>query len=288
MSISSEIINMKNIRFLLFLGLALSSVPAQAQFKRSSDSNAYPYTVTLGSDYVFIIGRPGVTNYNYASSNLFTSVTNIAAYQAFLATNNLLGTITNIAAYQAYLATNNFLATVTNISAYQAFLATNNYASTVTNIAAYQAFLATNNYASTVSNIANYYITIATNNLAPTNTGIAGQVLTVSANGGATRWDYVNQTLTNSNPVVPDFNLPVNYWVTNAALLFLAPANVETTGKKLQVTDCIVTNSTAAAVAVTFPGSIHVTGTAFITNLSVFHFRQFAGKWTNCACEPVW
>jgi hypothetical protein len=236
---------------LVTLLLLLTAFGAHAQFRRSSDHKVYAFTNTLRSNDVFVIGRiTPDTNYNYAVSNLWTLVTNTATY---------------------------FSTNAAGISA-----------STATNIAAYQAFLATNNYASTVSNIANYYITIATNNLAPTNTGIAGQVLHVSVTGGATKWDYVNQTLTNSNPVVPDFNLPVNYWVTNAAFLFLAPANVETTGLKLQVTDCIVTNSTAAAVAVTFPGSIHVTGTAFVTNLSVFHFRQFAGKWTNCACEPVW
>lgn len=119
-----------------------------------------------------------------------------------------------------------------------------------------------------------------------TNAG-AGRVLHSDASGNA-KWDLVNQTLTNTNPRVPDFALPVNYWVTNAAFLFLPASGVDTTGKKFQVTDVIVTNSTAAAVAVTFPGTIRVTGTAFLTNVTKFHFSTFAGFWTNCACEPIW
>lgn len=119
----------------LLLGILLAScISAEAQFRRSSDSNAYPYTATLQSNYTFLIARPGVTNYNYAVSNLWATITNISAYQSLIATNGWDTIATNIAAYQALIATNNYNAIATNIAAYQAFLSTNNYASTVSNI----------------------------------------------------------------------------------------------------------------------------------------------------------
>jgi len=230
--------------------LVLASLCAQAQFRRSSDHKVYPYTSTLLDSDVMIVGRISPdTNYNFLIKlNLLSQIGGVNTNSAILISSN-----------QVYLATNNLPVSVST--------------TTVTNIATY---IVTNN------------IYVVTNNFAPTNTGVAGQVLHTTGPASPTRWDYVNQTLTNSNPVVPDFNLPVNAWTTNAAFLFLSCANVDTTGKKLQVTDVIVTNSTAVAIAVTFPATIHVTGTANITNLSVFHFRQFANLWTNCACEPVW
>jgi len=136
---------------------------------------------------------------NLAGNALIQS-TNIAAYQAYLATNNLVLTnlsasttnlsgyaliqSTNIAAYQAYLATNNLLPTITNIAIYQAFLATNglnlsgstgtatNLAGNAliqsTNIAAYQAYLATNglvltNLAASTTNLSGYALVQSTN-----------------------------------------------------------------------------------------------------------------------------
>ncbi len=332
----------------LLAALLSLCISAHAQFRRTSDGAKYPYVTTLEDDDVFIIGRPGVTNFNFAKSNMLSTIggvtTNGAAYQAFLSTNGWTTVATNIAAYQAFIATNNFLATSTNIAAYQAFLATNNFLMTSTNIAnslfvasglktnqfttntigegivgnvifagtsnhvtgdlgvagTFGTFTATANTLDVTTTIhgvqtnavavwdANGFLTAASGLIGPTNTAIVGQVLHATSTGGATKWDYVNQALTNTNPRVPDFTLPVNYWVTNAAFLFLPSAGVDTTGKKLQVTDCIVTNSTTAAVAVTFPATIHVTGTAFLTNVTVFHFRTFAGFWTNCACEPVW
>lgn len=187
------------LKLLLFLAVMCACFTASSQFRRSSDHKVYPYTYTLRSNDVFIIGRiiPD-TNYNVSVSNMWSAIGG------------------------------------------------------------------------------------------PTNTGIAGQALHATGTGLPTKWDYVNQALTNSNPVVPDFSLPVNCWKTNQPFLFLSPANVDPTGKKIQVTDVIVTNSTSSAIAVTFPASIHVTGVAFITNLTVFHFRQYGREWTNCACEPVW
>jgi len=239
---------------LLTILLVLASLCANAQFRRSSDHKIYPYTNSLLPTDVFVVGRiiPD-TNYNYAVSNLLATMTNTAAYQAWLATNSYSPTVTNISIY---------LATNVGISS-----------TVATNIAAYQAFLSTNNYASTVTNIANYLSSLTTNNFAPTNSGIAGQVLHVSVTGGATRWDYVNQAMTNTSSVRADFNMPVNKFTTNAAFLWLSPANVDTTGKKTQVTDVTVTNSTAAAVLATFAASVRVTGTPYITNETDFHWK---------------
>ncbi len=126
---------------LICLLLLLSVGVADAQFRRSSDSNAYPYTATLQGHYLFLISRPGVTNYNYATSNLWTVITNIAAAQAYWATNDFASDATNISAYQAFLATNNFLSTSTNIANYAAsnaaYLATNGYSPTVTQVVQY-------------------------------------------------------------------------------------------------------------------------------------------------------
>lgn len=93
------------------------------------------------------------------------SATNIAAYQAFLATNNYAVTVTNI--IDGYPGSNINATTATNIAAYQALLATNNYAPAATNIAAYQAKIATNGYDLRATNIAAYQTKIATNGLAP-------------------------------------------------------------------------------------------------------------------------
>lgn len=96
--------DMKNIIKLLAVITCVSS--AQAQFKRSSDSNSYPVTASPQGGYFYILSRPGVTNYNYAISNTWITATNIAAYQAYIATNDFAVTATNIAAYQSYVATN--------------------------------------------------------------------------------------------------------------------------------------------------------------------------------------
>lgn len=134
---------------------------------------------------------------------------------------------------------------------------------------------------------------IGTNSLAspnfinPTNPAVVGQVLHATSTAGASKWDYVNQALTNSNPVRPDFNLPVNYFSTNAAFVFLTPANVDTTGKKVQVTDVTVNNSTASAWLVTFPANVHFTGTPYVTNETDFHWKVTPWR-TNVVCEPVY
>lgn len=93
---------------------------------------------------------------------------------------------------------------------------------------------------------------------------------------------------TNSNPVVPDFTLAYQMFQTNAAFAFGAPAGVDATKTLFQSCVVFVTNSTAAAVAVTFPASIYAQGTANVTNLSSFTFSQYGQKWTNVVCFPMY
>lgn len=225
-------------------------------------SNAYITNLT-------VVGLTGLTNNTsragiVVGSGIGTNLTEYALLAA--ATNNFTGD----------MGVNGTLGTTTAT-------ASNLYATTIQG-----SYASMYGYWNSQSNLVGTNVIAVGNLIGPTNTAVVGQVLHATSTAGATKWDYVNQALTNSNPVRPDFSMPVNYFSTNAAFVFLAPAGVETTGKKLQVTDVIVTNSTAAAVAVTMPDDVHVTGTAFLTNVTVFHFRQFAGLWTNCTCEPVW
>ena len=65
--------------YLIFALLALT-LPARAQFVRSSDSNAYPYTLTVSNEWTFVVSRPPWplgTNYNFAVSNMWTIVSNV-------------------------------------------------------------------------------------------------------------------------------------------------------------------------------------------------------------------
>jgi len=61
---------MKKLIFILGLVAALV-LPAAAQFK-GTNGTAFGYASSLGPGDVFIIGRPGSTNYNLASSNLLS------------------------------------------------------------------------------------------------------------------------------------------------------------------------------------------------------------------------
>jgi len=120
--------------------------------------------------------------------------TNIAAYQAQIATNALpapgisAATGTNIAAWQAYLSTNSLPPGITNIAAWQAYLATNSLpafisAATGTNIAAWQAYLATNGLFPGITNLSAYQAYLATNSLLPGITNIAAWQAYLSTNG---------------------------------------------------------------------------------------------------------
>lgn len=117
----------------------------------------------------------------------------------------------------------------------------------------------------------------------PTNAPTAGSRI-VATSGSSTAW--TTGFLTNANYVRPDFDVPYSELTTNAAFAFLAPTNVSTV--RYQPSVVLVTNSTAAAVAVTAPANCHTTGTWYITNLTVFSFFNAAGRWTNCIAYPVW
>lgn len=237
--------------------LLASCVGAEAQFRRSSDSNAYPYTATLGSNYTFLIARPGVTNYNYAVSNLWISVTNIAAGEAYYATNNYGPTATNIAAYQSYLATNGFQTTVTNIAAYQAYLATNNYAGTVTNI---------------VNVSLSFYTATNLNGNALTN--INGQSVNYQTNQGSTVSIDVGNKYTGLS--------------TNNNMSITGCANVDSTGTNISWGILTVTNSagSGAVKTITIPAAwVDVDNlgstTIYNTNQGVLSVMVYPGLGTN-------
>jgi hypothetical protein len=92
---------------------------------------------------------------------------------------------------------------------------------------------------------------------------------------------------TNQNQIVPDFSLPEQLISTNAAFTFLAPVGVDTTKKTVQWTLVNVTNTTAAAVAITAPANVHPVGTAFVTNWTLCYFQCYAQKITNLFFVPV-
>lgn len=93
---------------------------------------------------------------------------------------------------------------------------------------------------------------------------------------------------TNQNQIVPDFALGYQLITTNAAFTFLAPAGVDTTKTLAQTTVVLVTNTTAAAVAVTAPANVHTQGTWYVTNVTSFTFFQYAQKFTNATALPLW
>lgn len=119
-----------------------------------------------------------------------------------------------------------------------------------------------------------------------TGTGIAvfGTAPTFTTKITTPQTDYT----TNGNPVVPDFALGYQLFKTNAAFAFLAPVNVDTTKTLAQTCVVIVTNSTAAAVLVTAPASIHTQGTWYVTNVTTFTFFQYAQLFTNAIALPLW
>ena len=93
---------------------------------------------------------------------------------------------------------------------------------------------------------------------------------------------------TNANSVTVDFTLPYSLLSTNAAFVFLTPSGVDTTKLQVQTAVILVTNTTAAAVAVTMPANVHSQGTLFVTNVTTFTFTQYAQRFTNCVALPLW
>ncbi len=142
-------------------------------------------------------------------------------------------------------------------------------------------------YWNSTSNLVGTNAIAIANFIGPTNSAAVGQVLTATSTTGASKWDYVNQVVTNAaTGSNANFNLPFSRFTIGTAFTWTAPANVDTTLTKLQVADVAVTNSTAAAVLAAFAGSVRVTGTPYVTNVTYFHWR--VDPWmTNCLCEPV-
>lgn len=102
--------------------------------------------------------------------------------------------------------------------------------------------------------------------------GAAGGIVVVSNNVA-----YSTNSITST--LAPDFYLGSMDIVTNAAFTVLAPVHVN---PKLWET-CVVavTNSTAAAVAITLAGNLHIQGTLFVTNLTILTYVHDGNKWTN-------
>lgn len=123
--------------------------------------------------------------------------------------------------------------------------------------------------------------------------GVVGYYLnyaTTSGNNAFTSTNFFSKAFTvstNQNQITPDFSLPEQLISTNAAFTFLAPVGVDTTKVTAQWTLVNVTNTTAAAVAITPPANCHGVGTLYVTNWSLCYFQCYAQKITNLYCIPV-
>ncbi len=93
---------------------------------------------------------------------------------------------------------------------------------------------------------------------------------------------------TNENSQAANFSQGYSLFTTNAAFTFAAPTGVDTTALRAQSTVVLVTNSTAAAVLLTFPAAIHTQGTLYVTNVTACSFFCYAGLFTNCTVLPLW
>lgn len=85
---------------------------------------------------------------------------------------------------------------------------------------------------------------------------------------------------------LPDFNIPYGELTTNNNFVFLAPANV--LNNRYQSCVVLVTNSTAAAKTIAAPANCFISGTAYVTNVSVCSFFNNHGVWTNLIVYPIW
>lgn len=174
--------------------LLLLAVTANAQFRRESDKKIYPYASTPQSNDVFIIGRPGVTNYNLPQSNAL-------AYIYGVNTNNT----TLIASNQAWMATNGYAPTVTNITYY---IVTNNLnGNLITNINGQNVRYQTNLGNATYIDVGNKYTGFATNN----NISIAG-CANLDSTGTNVSWGILTITNLAGSGAVKTITIPTA-WV---------------------------------------------------------------------------
>jgi hypothetical protein len=130
-----------------------------------------------------------------------------------------------------------------------------------------------------------------------TNAFAAGAFITARANGDR-YWTTDAASLvnvpaasivyyTNSSTMAPDFSKPYSLISTNAAFTVLAPISVDSGKTKAQTTVFMVTNSTAAAVAITPPSNCHTQGVWNVTNLTSITFFQYGGAFTNAIALPL-
>lgn len=123
-----------------------------------------------------------------------------------------------------------------------------------------------------------------------TNSGsIQASTLNITGNAtvGGTLQLVAERYTTNASTMAPDFNLGYTLISTNAAFTVLAPINVDTTKTLAQTTVFQVTNTTAAAVAITPPANVHFQGTWFVTNWTTITFYQYGQKITNAIALPL-
>lgn len=162
------------IFLLCFLSCLLFNSPAQAQFRRSSDSNAYPWATSIANADAFIIYQvSGTTNKNYSGTNLNTLITNTAAYQVQIGTNNYAPVVTQIV---NYVVTQNFNGNqITNLNGQNVRYPTNQGSTVSMDVGNKYTGLTTNN---------NVAIT-ACANVDSTGTNISWGILTVTNSAGS-------------------------------------------------------------------------------------------------------
>lgn len=105
--------------------------------------------------------------------------------------------------------------------------------------------------------------------------------LVTTTNLLAPQYDFV----TNTGTMNPDFAFGSTWIQTNAAFALLAPKNVDTT--RDQVTVFNVTNSTAAAVAITAPANVFARGVWYVTNVTSITLRHHGAYFTNATADPI-
>lgn len=125
--------------------------------------------------------------------------------------------------------------------------------------------------------------TIHTNGMSVAAT-FSNTVTVVGATLTAPQIDYN----TNTAAVTVDFQYGYNHFITNAAFTLLGPLNVDSTKTKVQTTVLMVTNSTAAAVAITSPAGTRSQGTQYVTNVTSITAVCYPWVVTNLIYLPLW
>jgi len=94
---------------------------------------------------------------------------------------------------------------------------------------------------------------------------------------------------TNSGAAVsPNMLIAYALLSTNNAFAMLPPANVDIYQTNVQTSVLLVTNTTAAAKAITAPAPIKLTGVAYVTNVTIVSTTVYPKVVTNMVCLPIW